>query len=78
MRRHTNFADTNNKTTPTVITKIAREILELATLESRNNDSLDFKEFAVWRIKAALMAAFNAGQASVGGATTNSNQGESK
>lgn len=43
-------------------TKIAREILDLETLETRNMDSLDFHELAVWEIREALEAAYNAGQ----------------
>jgi len=43
---------------------IAANILDLETLEARNSDGLDFHELAVWRIKAALEAAFAAGQGS--------------
>jgi len=42
--------------------KIAREILDLETLETRRMDSLDFHELAVWEIREALEAAFNAGR----------------
>jgi len=45
--------------------KIARTILDLETLETRNSDSLDFKEQAVWNIKEALVQAYKAGQESV-------------
>jgi len=44
------------------IEKIAREILDLETLETRNMDSLDFHDLAVWEIRRALEAAFTAGQ----------------
>ena len=44
------------------IEKIAREILDLETLETRNMDSLDFHDLAVWEIRKALEAAFIAGQ----------------
>jgi len=44
------------------IEKIAREILDLETLETRNIDSLDFHDLAVWEIRKALKAAFTAGQ----------------
>ena len=47
-----------------VINKIAREILDLETLETRKMDSLDFKEQAVWSIAEALSAAYEAGRAS--------------
>jgi len=44
------------------IEKIAREILDLETLETRRSDSLDFHDIAVWEIRKALEAAFKAGQ----------------
>ena len=47
------------------ILKIAQTILDLETLETRNSDSLDFKEQAVWSIKQALEQAYKAGQESV-------------
>lgn len=34
----------------------------METLETRNNDSQDFYEVAVWCLKAALLEAFQAGQ----------------
>ena len=43
---------------------IAREILGLETLDTRNSDSLDFSEQAVWTLRAALEAAYTAGLAS--------------
>ncbi len=43
---------------------IAKTILGLETLETRNTDSLDFKEQAVWSIKEALEQAYKAGQQS--------------
>ena len=45
--------------------KIAREVLNLETLETRRSDGLDFSDQAVWQLKEALEAAFNAGKASV-------------
>ena len=42
--------------------KIAREILDLETLETRSMDSLDFHELSVWEIREALEAAYNAGR----------------
>jgi hypothetical protein len=45
------------------IASIAKQYLNLETLETRNSDSLDFHDTAVWQIKAALQAAFNAGLA---------------
>jgi hypothetical protein len=43
---------------------IAKEILGLETLDTRNSDSLDFSEQAVWTLRAALEAAYNAGASS--------------
>jgi hypothetical protein len=42
--------------------KIAKEILDLETLETRNMDSLDFHELSVWEIREALEAAYNEGR----------------
>ena len=44
------------------IKRIAREVLDLETLESRRMDSLDFHEHAVWSIKDALERAYEAGR----------------
>ncbi len=44
------------------IERIAKETLNLETLETRWSDSLDFNEHSVWSIKAALEAAFEAGK----------------
>lgn len=44
-----------------LFTKIAQEHLFVDTLETRNSDSLDFHDVAVWNIRHALAAAFNAG-----------------
>ena len=43
---------------------IAAEHFRLETLETRNCDGLDFHDASVWSIRAALEAAFAAGQAS--------------
>ncbi len=43
--------------------RIAREILDLETLETRKSDSLDFSEQAVWTLRRALEAAYEAGRA---------------
>jgi hypothetical protein len=47
---------------PAYATKIAKEILDLEILETRRMDSLDFHELAVWEIREALEAAYNAGR----------------
>lgn len=43
--------------------RIASAELDIGTLETRRSDSLDFHEVSVWQIKAALEAAYEAGQA---------------
>ena len=44
-----------------LLTHIARDHLFIETLETRRSDSLDFHDVAVWCIRDALEAAFNAG-----------------
>ena len=44
-----------------LITQIAQKNMGIETLETRNSDSLDFHEVAVWQIQDALTAAFVAG-----------------
>jgi len=41
--------------------QIAKEHLQVETLETRNSDSLDFYDVSVWGIAAALEAAYQAG-----------------
>ncbi len=48
---------------PAYATKIAKEILNLETLEIRNMDSLDFHDLSVWEIREVIEAAYNAGKA---------------
>ena len=45
----------------TILTLIAQKHLGIETLQTRNSDSLDFHDTAVWCLKDALEAAFNAG-----------------
>lgn len=55
-----------SKKEPTVdelLAAIAKEQLRIDTLETRNSDSLDFHDVAVWSVKAALEAAYRAGLA---------------
>lgn len=47
---------------------IAADKLNLETLETRNSDSLDFSDQAVWNIEAALRAAYRAGELAAKGA----------
>ena len=44
-----------------LLTEIAKKHLNLETLETRNSDSLDFYDMAVWAIKDALQEAYEAG-----------------
>ena len=41
----------------------AKHFHSIETLDTRNSDGLDFHDVAVWSIRAALEAAFAAGQA---------------
>ena len=45
----------------TLLTLIAQKHLGIETLQTRNSDSLDFHDTAVWCLKDALEAAFKAG-----------------
>ena len=44
-----------------LFTAIAKEHLFIKTLETRRSDSLDFHDVSVWRVRAALEAAYKAG-----------------
>lgn len=44
-----------------VVEDIAKRHLLVETLETRNNDSDDFYDVAVWCLKAALLEAYQAG-----------------
>jgi len=46
----------------TILERIAREKLRVPTLRTQRSDSLDFHEVAVWELRAALEAAFEAGK----------------
>jgi hypothetical protein len=45
-----------------LLLQIAERHLFLETLETRNWDRLDFHEHAVWAVRSALEAAFEAGR----------------
>lgn len=45
----------------TLLTQIAQQHLGLETLQTRHADRLDFHDLAVWNLRAALEAAFQAG-----------------
>lgn len=44
-----------------LLTQIAQNKMGIETLETRKSDSLDFHDVAVWCLRDALEAAFNAG-----------------
>lgn len=44
------------------VKQIAKELLFVETLETQKSDSLDFHDVAVWQIKKALEAAYEAGR----------------
>lgn len=46
--------------TEQAVATIAQRHLRLDTLVTRNADALDFHELAVWSIRDALLAAYNA------------------
>ena len=48
-------------TIETLLTQIAQSHLGIQSLETRNSDSLDFHDVAVWSLREALAAAYKAG-----------------
>lgn len=48
-----------------LLASIAKQHLFMDTLDTRKSDGLDFHDLSVWCIRAALEAAFIAGQQSV-------------
>lgn len=44
-----------------LLAQIAQQHLDVETLETRRSDRLDFHDLAVWSLKAALEAAYQAG-----------------
>ncbi len=52
------------KPLPPELQALATEYLGFETLETRNSDSLDFKEIAVWDVYTVLQRAFELGQQS--------------
>ena len=59
----TKTAATAKAPSEALLLEIAAKHFCLETLETRNSDGLDFHDVAVWSIRAALEAAFAAGQA---------------
>ena len=56
------FPRTAKPTKAELISLIAEKHLRIETLETRNADGLDFHDVAVWSLKDALDAAFEAGR----------------
>ena len=48
-----------------VLSEIAQRYFGNEALETQSSDALDFRDVAVWNLKAALEAAFEAGRQSV-------------
>lgn len=47
-----------------LLERIARDELGVATLQTRNSDSLDFHDLSVWQIRTALCRAYHEGRTS--------------
>lgn len=45
------------------VREIARRVLHVTTLEPRHSDAADFHDLAVWTLREALEAAYDAGRA---------------
>ncbi len=54
------MTDTDHDNT---ISKIAKDQMQIETLQTRKHDGLDFHTVAVWEAKSALQAAYDAGRA---------------
>jgi hypothetical protein len=50
------------QTTDQLFLEIAKRHFVIETLETRNSDSLDFHDVAIWGIKAALQETYEAGR----------------
>ena len=44
------------------LAEIAKRVLRVDNLETRNSDRLDFHDLAAWQIREALAAAYEAGR----------------
>jgi hypothetical protein len=55
-------APKKTKDASALLAAIARKHLGFETLETRHSDGHDFHEVSVWGVRAALQAAFEAGQ----------------
>ncbi len=50
------------KTLDQVLEEIARNILSIETIETRNSYSLDFHDVSVWSLRKALQEAYELGR----------------
>lgn len=50
------------KSVEKILEKIAKDILFVETLETRNSDGLDFYDISVWGLKRTLLQAYKLGQ----------------
>lgn len=57
--------DNPSKTAEQLAEEVAKKILNVETLQTRNMDSLDFHEHSVWTIKKALLEMYKLGQQSL-------------
>jgi len=56
------------------IRAIAERVFKLTTLETRKSNRLDFHDIAVWRVREALEAAYEAGFKAAGGVVEAQNE----
>jgi hypothetical protein len=70
---HGDWETKDNAFCDRVVAEIAKRILRIADLETRNVDDLDFHQVAVWSVKEALAMAFEAGRGAFNGICIASN-----
>jgi hypothetical protein len=54
--------DIKETTMDDIVAELARKHFGIETLETRNMDALDFYDVAVWSVRDALAAAYEAGK----------------
>jgi hypothetical protein len=64
IKKYINLLEGNIPNEDAILLAIAKKYLGIDTLDARNSDSLDFYDVAVWSIKDALKAAYEAGKVS--------------
>ena len=58
----TNMKNENNLRRDKKLAAFAASMCQVPTLETQNSDSLDFHDVAVWDLRDALVAAYEAGR----------------